>query len=532
MILYGVIFILLISSIVVSIVKINLTSSGPGPSPGPSPSTPPPGPPGPGPSPSGGWVSRDKNTQSDGVTHYWDCCKETCSWYNNAPVYGYGTNQCDKTGKNPIPADSSTQFPKSVCDKGGTKATCQNRYPEIVNTYNTDGSSTLMGFVATGKQLFPDFSPDSKNDYCGQCYEIEFYDDTLNNKTDIKNAVVQVTNTGDANGIFDFEVPGGGFGANNGCNNYSDWHVYTSQGGPCDANKSTCTGSGDNISGCAVYGGFQNKKYCNSTLGTDDKAKKSCNDILFGVFKPRDQISGQSGHCPGYPANLKIKKYRPVKCPLWHTSRTGSSKAPLAKRSKKIGDSCTEDSQCASRNCHFDICHISNLPEGNKCTYNKQCESNYCDMSKNICAKRPKGNICYYNDECMKSTNKNFPTNTNISQLKQNCNTPDDYCNKCTQTQIGMGEITHEFNKKDNWDDIFKTVDEWQSFFNKPSGVTCPYLPNKYKKTCARLYQQCGGNSGSGPWDGPKYCGNSPSEKTNCHCEKKNDAYSQCVLNP
>lgn len=62
-----------------------------------------------------------------------------------------------------------------------------------------------MGFVATGKQLFPDFAPDSKNNYCGQCYEMEFYNAK---DSSIKNAIVQVTNTGDANGIFDFEVPG------------------------------------------------------------------------------------------------------------------------------------------------------------------------------------------------------------------------------------------------------------------------------------------------------------------------------------
>ena len=516
MILFSLILLLIVISIILSIYHILNPKKKPSPTP---------------PNPSGGWVIRDKNTQSDGVTHYWDCCKETCSWWNNAP--DYGTNQCDKKGLNPMPADNSTQFPKSVCNKDGTNATCQNRYPEIVNTYNTDRSNTLMGFVATGKQLFPDFSPDSKNDYCGQCYEIEFYDDTLNNNANIKNAVVQVTNTGDANGIFDFEVPGGGFGANNGCSNYSNWKVYTNQGGPCDSDKSTCTGSGNNISGCAVYGGFQNQKYCDSVFGTDDRAKKSCNDILFGVFKTRDQISGQSGHCPGFPENLKIKRYRPVKCPEWHTSRTSSSRAPLAKRSKKIGDNCIEDAQCASRNCHLNKCDIGNLSDRSPCTYNKQCESNYCDTNDNKCANRPEGNICYYNDTCMAGTNKKFSVNQNVSLLKNNCNTPDDYCNKCTQ--IGLGAITHKFNQNDEWDNIFKTDDQWQSFFNSPGGITCPYLPNKYKKTCARLNQQCGGNSGGGPnknlpWDGPKYCGNNQSEQTNCECVKDNEDYSQCKL--
>ena len=60
------------------------------------------------------------------------------------------------------------------------------------------------------------------------------------------------------------------------------------------------------------------------------------------------------------------------------------------------------------------------------------------------------------------------------------------------------------------------------------------YLKN-IKKTCDRLNQQCGGNSGGGPdgnqpWDGPKYCGNSPGEKTNCNCVVVNDNYFQCKL--
>ena len=517
-----IIIIISIVSISLSIYHITNNNYPAGPNP-PSPS--------PGSGPAGGWVSRDKNTQSDGVTHYWDCCKETCSWWNNAP--DYGTNQCDKSGNNPIPHDNSKQFPKSVCDKGGTKAACQNRYPAIVNDYNKDGTNTLMGFVATAKQLFKDFSPDSKNDYCGQCYEIEFYNDTLNNSANIRNAVVQVTNTGDGNGIFDFEVPGGGFGANNGCSNYSDWSVYTNQHGPCDSDKSTCTVSGNNISGCAVYGGFQNQQYCDTTFGTDDEAKKSCNDILFGVFKPRDQIPSQSGHCPGFPANLRIKRYRPVTCPAWHTSRTGSSKAPLAKRSRKKGDKCTEDAQCASRNCHKDTCDNGNLPEGSICAYDKQCNSNYCDTSNNKCSNRPQGNICYYNNSCMEGIQKDFSINKNISLLEQNCSTPNNYCNQCSQ--IGIGSITHVFNKDDKWSNIFKTDDEWQNFMNSSSGVTCPYLPGKYPKTCARLYKQCGGNSGGGPdgnqpWNGATYCGNDEHEQTNCECKKHNDAYSQCQL--
>jgi len=409
-------------------------------------------------------------------------------------------------------------------------ATCQNRYPEIIT--NSDGSKTLMGFVATGKQLFPDFAPDLNNNYCGQCYELEFYKETLNDKTDITNAIVQVTNTGDANGLFDFEVPGGGFGANNGCTNYSSWQVYTSQNGPCDS-KSTCTVSGDKIKGCAVYGGFQNISYCNSAFGTDTEAKDACNNILFGVFKERDQIPAFKGHCPGFPDNLKIKRYRPIKCPDWHTSKTGSSKAPLAQRAKINGDKCNEDSECQSRNCHNNICSIGNIQNGSVCTYNKECQSKYCQEGK--CSDRSQGNICYYNDACFQNINKNLSNDVNIRNLKQNCSTPDDYCNQCKASQIGMGNIFYEFDKNQKWNDIFTTDDQFKTFFESPSGVTCPYLPNKYPTTCDRLNKQCGGSSGGGssgadPWDGPTYCGKNKTEKTNCECIKHNDAYSQCQL--
>ena len=41
------------------------------------------------------------------------------------------------------------------------------------------------------------------------------------------------------NGIFDFAVPGGGFGDFNGCSQMEGWEVYTPSG-PCDPNTTVC----------------------------------------------------------------------------------------------------------------------------------------------------------------------------------------------------------------------------------------------------------------------------------------------------
>ena len=367
-----------------------------------------------------------------------------------------------------MPADSGegwpTKWADSVCDTPSGNATCQNRYPEIIK--DISGKKTLMGFVATGKELFPDFAPDEKNNYCGQCYEIEFH-----NASNIDNAIVQVTNTGDANGIFDFEVPGGGFGANNGCKGYSAWQVYTSQGGPCDPEKDTCNDSDrSNISGCTPYGGFNNIKYCNTAFGTDEKAKKACTDVLFGVFPPQG-----NDHCPGFPNNLKIKRYRAVKCPKWHTDKTGpnAAKAPIAVRSRQIGESCDNDYQCSQRNCNKGKCAAGNFQNGKTCSYSNQCVSKYCN-TKNICAPLPDHKVCYYNDACL-TPEAGTPT---AERTKKNCPTPSDYCNKCKK--IGIGQSKYLFNKSDTWQSLFKTELQFSNFINPPNNGNAWCNPNDF----------------------------------------------------
>lgn len=123
-------------------------------------------------------------------------------------------------------------------------------------------------------------------------------------------AIVQLTNKGgmgsDQHGkaVFDFLVPGGGFGQYTGCSNVPGWKVYTNQGGPCDPHSDTTQ--------CAVYGGFKQKQLCRSAFPGDAAAAEACETVLFGVFP--------MGSPPGNPV---IKARRTVACPSKLISKSG-----------------------------------------------------------------------------------------------------------------------------------------------------------------------------------------------------------------
>ena len=199
-------------------------------------------------------------------------------------------------------------------------------------------------------------------------------------------------------------VPGGGFGAHNGCANYSDWSVYTSQGGPCNPKQSTCLPSPTGeFEGCAIYGGFQDKKYCTTALGTDARAQTACTDILWGVLPPQP-----ADHCPAFPNNMRVKRYRAVKCPKWHTERTGprAARAPVATRSKRDGAVCAFDGQCASQYCgvRSHKCQPTNLPTGAPCESKEQCHTRYCAIpahqTEGTCQTLPQDKVCKQSCDC------------------------------------------------------------------------------------------------------------------------------------
>ena len=230
------------------------------------------------------------------MSHYWDCCKPSCAWdvRSNPNLI----KSCDSTGTNIVGSDMT-----NVCDnlsgsavcKGYAKKNKQGQYPWIAHE---NGENILYGYGAIGTD-----DHDSDKSYCGKCYEI-----TFKNARNIDKAKIMIINGGNSKkGNIDLAVPGGGFGAHDGCKNYSNWKNMYIPSGPCDPN-------GDN-SNCEQYGGIKDETYCTSIFGSDEEALTACKDVLWGVF-------GQVG-CntdAGYPSNLYFKTKKEITCPSVLTS--------------------------------------------------------------------------------------------------------------------------------------------------------------------------------------------------------------------
>ena len=141
------------------------------------------------------------------ASRYWDCCKPSCSWTENAGS-GNEARQCDNNQK--IISDKSA---KSVCD-GGPASTCLSQFPFTVN------GCTEIGFAFAAV-------PGDGAKICGRCFELSFtgegkYETTLNHqKLKGKKLIVMASNIGYdvAGGQFDVMIPGGGVGIFNGCAN-------------------------------------------------------------------------------------------------------------------------------------------------------------------------------------------------------------------------------------------------------------------------------------------------------------------------
>jgi len=290
--------------------------------------------------------SDDKTFPGGTITHYWDCCREACTW-NNSPAQ---LNSCDATGQNP---EIRSYTEKSVCRPDyGTTTMCGGEASEKGSRYPWVEGDTLYGFVA-GQNHGP--GP------CGSCYEID-----LENAGDgVTKAIVQQTNLGNVNGIFDFAVPGGGFGDFNGCSKMKGWKVYKSEGGPCDNAQSN-----PDESKCNKYGGFHNIEQCRNAFHGDPNAQKACKDILFGVFPKGEQ---------GVPfrGNLVAKSYKSIPCPAKLTSVTGGSAPPWVPPppptpgqacNADCGDcgwansgTCTDTSKCGTDLCYTTCCKRKGL---------------------------------------------------------------------------------------------------------------------------------------------------------------------------
>lgn len=189
------------------------------------------------------------------ATRYWDCCMPHCAW----PEHGGSAKTCDAKGKTPI---SNTNG--SFCS-GGQGTTCTSQMPIIVS------DKLAYAFAAT---------PGNDNT-CGKCFALTFtgtgkYETKKNHEMlKGKTLVVMASNIGYdvQGGQFDIMIPGGGFGAFNGCSQMG-WNIQTS---------STYGGL---LSDCENESGYDGDVYskrkecltkkCNSAFANDLEAKEGC----------------------------------------------------------------------------------------------------------------------------------------------------------------------------------------------------------------------------------------------------------------
>ena len=255
------------------------------------------------------------------MTHYWDCCKPSCAWNDKSGDYQVWS--CDNTGENERDGGEGDAN-KSICE-GGSVGMCKRQMPWIGDGNNGE-DNVLYGYVAN--------SGDGVG--CGKCYELEF-----SNARNISKAYVMVTNGGDSSsGNFDLLVPGGGFGEFNGCTDYGGWD---------EAELANCSDdtTTTNVKNCSEYGGFWTIEQCASTFPDDDAARKSCENVLFGVF-PQKGCNLDPDGIPQYMPDLYISNKTNITCPseLLDGVAAGTLSNSENSTDDDSGDSTTDYTNC------------------------------------------------------------------------------------------------------------------------------------------------------------------------------------------
>ena len=195
------------------------------------------------------------------ASRYWDCCKPSCSWTENAGA-GNEARQCDASMN--ILNDHNA---KSMCD-GGPATTCLSQMPMVVS------DNLAYAFAAC---------PGNGPNVCGKCFELTFtgqgkYESKLNHKKIAgKKLIVMASNIGYdvAGGQFDIMIPGGGVGLFNGCANILGSNLGKTYGGflsDCEEEVGY-NGSDEEI--------YEKRKSCltnkcNSAFGGRAEAKQGC----------------------------------------------------------------------------------------------------------------------------------------------------------------------------------------------------------------------------------------------------------------
>ena len=228
------------------------------------------------------------HTGSGYATRYWDGCKPSCSWKENASKSGgIGTpaKQCNSNGK----TQNTNYGEQSVCSGGGA-ATCTSQVPFTVSGCNNIG----FAFAAV---------PAADGAACGKCFELTFTGEgnweTKANHQALKGKklIVMVSNVGwdVQGGQFDIMIPGGGVGIYNGTAGYNWGDLGAQSGGLLTDCENSVGWDGDLLTlrkNCLV-------QKCNSTFANDSEAKSGC--LFLANFM---EAAGNPKH-----------NYKEVKCP-------------------------------------------------------------------------------------------------------------------------------------------------------------------------------------------------------------------------
>lgn len=134
------------------------------------------------------------------MTHYWDCCKNECSWGGNNPALCM--ESCDMNNN----SFGGNVMEQSAC-AGGNAYQCWAMHPRDLS------DSVSVGFVSL------------PGGFCGQCYQLDFTGAGQQNSDDAgsktlagKQMIVQVIGmSGDEPSNFKLLVPGGGAGESGAC---------------------------------------------------------------------------------------------------------------------------------------------------------------------------------------------------------------------------------------------------------------------------------------------------------------------------
>lgn len=192
------------------------------------------------------------------ATRYWDCCKPSCSWTQNAV---HTARSCEKDGKIITDANEPSAY------DGGKSTTCLSQVPFAVNDDLAYAFAAVPAF--NGGKL------------CGRCFDLEFTGEgkyetkSVHKALKGKHLIVMASNIGGdvAGGQFDIMIPGGGVGIYDAC----------SKVGMPGWGSSLGAQYGGLLSDCESESNWDASKYqsclidkCNSVFSGNEQAKQGC----------------------------------------------------------------------------------------------------------------------------------------------------------------------------------------------------------------------------------------------------------------